>query len=84
MFCLGSCGLCFGVEELPASRKGIFGRADNSMIWNQSASCGVFGVRECSEFTGREKSVPDLKLSLVKSLFEWMNAFPLFSSANKF
>ena len=35
-------------------------------------------------FTGREKSVPDLKLSLVKSLLGWMNAFPLFSFANMF
>ena len=72
------------MEELLASWKGIFNRADNRMISNAIpiASCGVFGVRECSDFYGKEKYVLDLKLFLVKSLFEWMNAFPLFPFAN--
>jgi hypothetical protein len=42
--------------------------------------CGAFGEREMlGAFEGCERSVLDLKLSFLKSLFVWMNASEQFS-----
>ena len=77
LFCLGSCGLWFGLEELLASWKGIFNRADNRMISNAIpiASCGVFGVRECSDFYRTEKDVLDLVYMVILFPIVWCGVF---------
>ena len=62
--------------------RGKFRRTGNNMIWNAIPHCLMWRIwceRNARTFEGQEKLVHDLKLSLLKSLFEWMNASYIFS-----
>lgn len=78
-----------GVEDLLNSWKpGTEGWVDPKvMIQSKILHCLMWRLwreRSAQTFEGREKSVPDLKLILIRSLFEWMNASSLFSFDHMF
>ena len=76
-----------GVVELLASWQDRFGRSSNRVIWNAIPHCLVWCLwceRNARTFEGSEKSIVDLKLSFLQSLFEWMTVSGLFSFANLF
>ena len=74
------------VAGLLACWKGRFGRCRNINLGHDITLSFVehLKVEKCRHFEDCENSVLYLKFSLVKSLFEWVNAFGPYSWCNMF
>jgi hypothetical protein len=64
------------------SWQGKLGCCWSANIWRvipHSLMWGVWRERNARRFEGNENSLSDLKLSFLKTMFEWLNASGLFS-----
>ena len=76
-----------GVEDLLNNWNRRLGGPKSYTIQSKIPHCLMWHLwceRNAQTFEGQEKSVPGLKLILLRSLFEWMNASSLFSFDHMF
>ena len=74
-----------GVEELLCCWAGRFGKSRAGAIWKIIPHCLMWCIwceRNARTFSGEEQTTPALKLSFLRTLFEWVAASNLADSSS--
>ena len=73
------------IVDVLACWQGRLGRHKNWVLWNAIPHCVLWCIwreRNDRTFEGCERNILDLKILLLRTLFDWMTATSLFSFSN--